>query len=75
MTDDLHNDIRTILQKTTRIETALWPDENQPGVLTKHDERLDKLEDWKSHIAGGMRVLGFLWTALAALFGYHVSKH
>lgn len=64
MTDDIHNDIREILLKTTRIETALWPDENQKGVLTIHDERLDSLERWRSYLTGA-------WAFAAAV----VSKH
>jgi hypothetical protein len=71
MTDDLHSDIREILLKTTRIETALWPDENQPGVLSKHDtrmneidERVDGLVNWRNYLTGA-------WSVLAALFGIH----
>jgi hypothetical protein len=71
---DNHDDkLDRILTDTAQIKAALWPDPNQPGVLTKYDERLDELEDWRSTINGGVRILGFLWAGLAALFGFHVS--
>ena len=70
MSDDLlHQNIQTILEKTTRIETALWPDKNQKGVLTLHDERLDKLESWRNYLTGA-------WAVVATFFGFHLTgKH
>lgn len=68
-TEDLHDDIKKILEKTTRIETALWPDPNQPGTLTKFDERLDNLERWRSYLVGAW---GAITTAAATVFGIHV---
>ena len=66
MSDAYNDKLDRILEDTTRIKTALWPDENQPGVLTRHDERLDNLERWRSYLAGA-------WAVVAALFGIHAS--
>lgn len=58
-----------ILAKTIRIESALWPDEGQPGVLTTHEERIKKLENWRSGLA-------YAWAVLTGLFGVHwMGKH
>lgn len=56
-----------ILQKTIRIETALWPDDGQPGVLTRHDERLDNLEQWRNWLAGASAVI-------STFFGIHLGS-
>lgn len=78
MPEDLHNDsnamLRSILSKTesnsetlARLETALWPDRGQKGVLTQHDERLDELEAWRNRIVGAL--------SLIAAGGVGVVKH
>lgn len=69
MSDELHDDIKQILEKTTRIEAALWPDPNQPGVLTRHTERIDKLEGWRNFLAGAWFVVTFVATTV---FGIHI---
>ena len=73
MSDDK---IDQILAMTTRIETALWPDEGQPGVLTRHATRMDEIEDriqelntWKNRLIGA-------WGIVTTFFGIHViGKH
>jgi hypothetical protein len=58
-----------ILAKTIRIEAALWPDEGQPGVLSEHDDRLGKLENWRTGLA-------YAWGAVTTLFSVHwIGKH
>lgn len=58
-----------LLEMTTRIETALWPDKNQKGILTQHDERLDKLESWRNYLTGA-------WAVVTAVATKHVfGKH
>jgi hypothetical protein len=66
--EEIRDDIKKILEKTTRIETALWPDEGQPGTLTKHAERIDSLENWRSYLVGAWAVIT---TAAATVFGIH----
>lgn len=76
--DDLHDDIREIrslvtqnLAKTVQIETALWPDKGQKSLLTQHDERIDRLENWRSYLVGAWAVIT---TAAATLFEVHIKK-
>jgi len=57
-----------ILEKTIRIETALWPDEGQPSILTKHEERLKSLEGWRYWLAGA-------WSLLATIVGIKIGTH
>jgi hypothetical protein len=64
-----------LLEKTTRIETALWPDYGQPSILTKHTERMDDIEDkiaelntWKNRLIGA-------WAVVTSLFGIHTIRH
>jgi hypothetical protein len=70
MTDEFSSKLDRILEDTTRIKTALWPDEGQPGVLTQHEERLDKLEQWRNWLAGASAVI-------STFFGIHLGggKH
>lgn len=69
MSDDLNQKLDAILIQTTRIQTALWPDQNQKGILTLHDERLDKLESWRNYLTGA-------WAVVATFFGFHLTgKH
>lgn len=69
MSDDLNQKLDAILIQTTRIQTALWPDQNQKGILTLHDERLDKLESWRNYLTGA-------WAVVATFFGVHLTgKH
>jgi len=69
MSDDLNQKIDAILVQTTRIQTALWPDQNQKGILTLHDERLDNLESWRNYLTGA-------WAVVATFFGFHLTgKH
>ena len=67
-----------ILAKTIRIETALWPDDGQPGVLSRHSERMDEiqadidsLKSWRSYLVGAWGAITF---AFATWLGIH-SKH
>lgn len=69
MTDELHQDIKQILQDTAEIKAALWPDKGQPGILTKHGERIDKLEGWRNFLAGAWFVVTFVATTV---FGVHI---
>jgi hypothetical protein len=76
MNEDLHDDVREIrnlvtqnLAKTVKIESALWPDEGQPSLLTKHGEAIKALEGWRN-------ILNGIWIALTTIasvvFGIHV---
>jgi hypothetical protein len=64
-----------ILADTTRIKAALWPDEGQPGVLTRHGERMDEIDNridelntWKNRLIGA-------WAVVTSLFGIHTFRH
>jgi hypothetical protein len=68
-----------ILADTTRIKAALWPDEGQPGVLTRHGERMDEIEDKVQSLEGWRNYLIGAWSAITlifgTIFGVHVSRH
>jgi hypothetical protein len=66
MPDNHDEKLDRILSDTAQIKAALWPDPNQPGLLTKYGERLDSLEKWRSYLLGA-------WAVAAGFFGYHVS--
>jgi hypothetical protein len=66
--EDLHYDLRQVLEKTTRIETALWPDPGQPSKLTTLDSRVDSLESAKAWAIGA-------FAGLTGLFGLHLFGH
>ena len=68
-----------LLEKVTRIETSfertIWPDPNQPSIITRHTERMDDLEDkiaelntWKNRLIGA-------WAVVTSLFGIHTIRH
>jgi hypothetical protein len=72
---ELHDDIRGIikkvdenLNKTTRIETALWPSPGQPSKLEQLEGRVSSLETARAWAVGA-------FAAISSLFGYHVSRH
>jgi hypothetical protein len=65
-TEELHADIQKVLEKTTKIESAIWPDPGQPSVLTKLDERIDALETAKAWAIGAFAVI-------SSAFGIHIG--
>jgi hypothetical protein len=71
--------IETALARVeTRFETVLWPDgENQPGVLSKHETRMNAIEK-DIHILENWRTgLTYAWAAVTSVLGIHwwVGKH
>lgn len=58
-----------ILEKVTRIESAIWPDEGQPSKLSQHEDRIVSLEKGRSYMAGAIgaiaAILGLLGTLMA----------
>lgn len=73
--DQILRDTSAIKVDLQALRTTIRPDENEPNLFSQHHKRLEKIEKWQNRINGGSAVLGFLWTALAALLGIHVSKH
>ena len=65
---ELHADLREILEKTTRIEAAIWPSPGQPSTLDKLSERVSTLETAKAWAIGAFAVL-------SSLFGIHLGGH
>jgi hypothetical protein len=65
---ELHDDLRKVLEKTTRIETALWPDPGQPSTITRLDTRVGSLESAKAWAIGA-------FAGLTGLFGIHLFGH
>lgn len=74
--DNLNEDIREIrqmmtdnLRMTTEVHTILFPAPGQPNAIQAVSERVDKLETWRSYLAGA-------WAVISAFFGMHVlGKH
>jgi hypothetical protein len=65
-----------LLVKTTRIETALWPDDGQPGILTRHESRMDEIEEKIKELNGWKNRLIGAWGIVTTFFGIHViGKH
>lgn len=65
-TEELHADIKQVLEKTNRIENAIWPDPGQPSVLSKLSDRVSGLETAKSWAIGAIAVI-------SSLFGIHIG--
>lgn len=58
-----------LLEKVTRIDAQLFPDgPYQPSLLTTYDERISKLETWRSYLLGAW---GLVLTWLTIRFGVH----
>jgi hypothetical protein len=65
-TEELHADIKQVLEKTNRIENALWPDPGQPSALSVLNERVSSLETAKAWAIGAIAVV-------SSLFGIHLG--
>lgn len=64
--DELHADIREVLTKTAKIESAIWPDPGQPSVLTTLSTRVSSLETAKAWAIGAFAVI-------SSAFGIHIG--
>lgn len=58
-----------ILEKVTRIEAAIWPDEGQPSKLAEHESRIVSLEKGRSYMAGAIGALAAVLGLLGTLMG------
>lgn len=62
-------------ERLTRIETRLGDlckvllDNGQPGTLTKHDNRITALEDWRSGVHGAMKLAAWVTGVVVTLTG------
>lgn len=72
-----------ILRELTRVNSALWPDEGQPGIITRHSARMDSIEDtmqdqiddlkgWRNYIVGAW---GATTLVISTWLGIHASRH
>lgn len=50
--DQILSEIRDVNTRVTRIETSLTPDPGKPSRVTVLEERVHKLELWRSAIVG-----------------------
>jgi hypothetical protein len=65
-TEELHADLQKVLEKTTRIESAIWPSPGQPSAFEHLQERVSSLETAKAWAIGAFAVL-------SSLFGIHLG--
>lgn len=56
--------VRAIVE---RLEKTLLGN-HQPGWCAAHNERIARLERWRSRITGALALLGLLWAAAVTVF-------
>ena len=55
--DQILDEIRDVNTRVTRMETSLAPDPGKPSRLTQVEDRVNKLELWRSALAGAWAVV------------------
>lgn len=67
--DALHSDLKSLNDKVQRVENVLseMKGEKIGGRLEKTENKVERLEEFKSRAIGALLIIGFIWSPFCAV--------